>query len=61
MQRHIENDCPKGQQECKKCHGIYRATEEHDCISQLYNLIMATRDIATQDRAQINTGFQQLN
>jgi hypothetical protein len=51
LQRHIENDCPKGQQECKKCHGIHKATEEHDCISHLYKLIMATRDMATQDRA----------
>jgi hypothetical protein len=51
LQRHIANDCPKGQQECKKCHGIYKATEEHCCISQLYKLIMATRDMATQDRA----------
>jgi hypothetical protein len=45
MQRHIENDCPKGHQECKRCHGIYQATKDHDCISQLYKLIMETRDM----------------
>ena len=39
--KHLRNECPKGQQECQKCHGIYKTSseEEHCCISHLYRLI----------------------
>ena len=62
MKRHLENECPKGQQECPKCHGIYKASDDsHCCVSHLYKLIMVNKEIASDDRTQVNEGFQQLN
>ena len=59
LKRHLADECPKGQQECEKCHGIYKASdEEHCCISHLYKLIMVNKEVATDDRKQVNEGFQ---
>lgn len=62
LKQHLSEECPKGQQECEKCHGIYKASDdEHCCISHLYKLITINKQVASDDRNQVNDGFQQLN
>jgi len=59
LKRHQDTECPRGQQECDKCHGIFKASEGHCCISQLYKMIQADRAAAAADRSEINEGFGQ--
>jgi hypothetical protein len=31
MKNHLEKECPNSSGTCHRCHGFYKATEEHDC------------------------------
>lgn len=61
LKAHLENDCTNSNLVCTKCHGSYKATEEHCCISHLRQLIDAQAAASAADRTQTSGIFQNVN
>lgn len=45
LAKHANTDCSaRGENECEKCHAVYKADENHCCVSYLYKLIQQERN-----------------
>jgi hypothetical protein len=61
LKAHLENDCTNSNLVCNKCHGHYKASEEHCCISHLRSLIDAQAAASAEDRKQTSDIFENFN
>lgn len=57
----MENECTNSNLVCTKCHGNYKASEEHCCISTLRARIDAQAAVAADDRSSVNDIFENFN
>ena len=61
MKNHLEKECPNSSGTCHRCHGFYKATEEHDCIVTLREMITAGKAAATEQSMRVTETFNELN
>ena len=61
LKSHLESECTNSNLVCTKCHGNYKASEEHCCISHLRALIEAGAAGAAEDRCQTNEILENYN
>lgn len=61
MKSHLEKECPNSSGTCQRCHGFYKATEEHDCIVTLREMIAAGNTKATEHSMRVSETFNEYN
>ena len=61
LKHHLETECPNSNLVCTKCHGNYKASEEHCCITTLRLRLETQAAASADDRNQTNDIFEKLN